>query len=309
LGEVLAQKHFSLGKAGRWVLRTYAHDPSFNPRPTLWATTHALVQKIWREWHLGVAMDMAAKVSFYFALSCFPFLLVIASLLGWIHKTSNWYSFWYWLTNYLPASAQDTVLSVMRELSKGFGGFLSFGLLLTIWSASTGFLSLMEALTDVYGGKEARSYFKRRVIAICATILSAIFLLLCFAVWSAGHLLAAFIFRYHLYIGPESRVLGWIVTLAVVWLGVDLINYFLPAKRKSWRWVSPGTALTVLYFVVASALLNVYARHNADMSRIYGALTGFIVMMLWIYLANLSVLLGAQTDAAVNELKAGRTGP
>ena len=61
LGEVLAQKQFSLGKAGRWVLRTYAPDPGFNPRPTLWATAHALVQKIWREWHLGVAMDMAAR--------------------------------------------------------------------------------------------------------------------------------------------------------------------------------------------------------------------------------------------------------
>ena len=55
-------------------------------------------------------MDMAAQVSFYFALSCFPFLLVLAALLGWVHRSASWDSFWYWLTNYLPTSAQDTVL-------------------------------------------------------------------------------------------------------------------------------------------------------------------------------------------------------
>jgi membrane protein len=87
------------------------------------------------------------------------------------------------------------------------------------------------------------------------------------------------------------------------------MNYFLPAKRPPWRWVMPGSALTVTCFVVASALLKLYVRHDPDISRIYGTLTGFILMMLWIYLANLSLLLGAQTDAAVIELKAGRSGP
>jgi membrane protein len=267
------------------------------------------MRRIWSEWDLALAMNMSAQVSFYFALSCFPFLLVIASLLGWIHRTSNWYAFWYWLTNYLPTSAQDTVLLIMLNLSKGFGGYLSFGVLLTIWSASTGFLSLMDALSHVYGDVETRSYARRRVIATCATFVAALFLVSCFGIWSAGHLAASFIFRYSVYFNSQWKLIRWIVTLAMILLSVDLMNYFLPAKRPPWRWVMPGSALTVFCFLVASALLKLYVRHNPDISRIYGTLTGFIVVMLWIYLANLSLLLGAQADAALTELKAGRSGP
>jgi membrane protein len=291
------------------VWRTYAPDSTFNPAPGLKATVFAFARRIWGEWDIPVAMDMSAHVSFYFSLSCFPFLLVLAAVLGWIHRSSNWYSFWMWLTNNLPTNAQDTVLLIMRDLSKGFGGYLSFGLLLALWSASTGFLSLMDALTEVYGARETRSYAHRRAIAITATFVAAIFLVTCFGIWSTGHQVAAFFFRYSVYVNWQWRIGRWVVTLAMIWLGVDMMNYFLPAKRPPWRWVMPGSALTVTCFVVASALLKLYVRHNPDMSRIYGTLTGFIVMMLWIYLANLSLLLGAQTDAALTELKAGRSGP
>jgi membrane protein len=302
-------KQFSLQKAGRWVWRTYAPDSTFNPAPTLSARMVAFVRRIWSEWDIPTAMDMSAKVCFYFSLSCFPFLLVLAALLGWIHRSSNWISFWYWLTNNLPTNAQDTVLLIMRDLSNGFRGYLSFGLLLAVWSASTGFLSLMDALTAIYGAKETRSYVQRRLVAITATFVAAVFLLACFGIWSTGHLAAAFFLRYTVHFDWQWKVVRWMVTLAMIWLGVDLMNYFLPAKRPPWRWVMPGSALTVTCFVVASALLKLYVRHDPDISRIYGTLTGFILMMLWIYLANLSLLLGAQTDAALTELKAGRSGP
>jgi membrane protein len=265
-----------------------------------------LLRRVWEECRIAEAMDMAAQVSFYFALSCFPFLLVLAALLGWIHRSENWYSFWYWMTTYLPTSAQDTVLTIMINLSKGFKGFLSFGLLLTMWSASTGFLSLMEALSHVYRTKDTRSYLKRRALALAATILGAGFLLACFGIWSAGHLVVALIFHYSVYFATQWKIVRWAITLAMILIGVDLINYFLPAKRPPWRWIMPGSAFTVICFVAASAILKLYVSHNHVMSRIYGALTGFIAIMLWIYLVNLSVLLGAQTDAVLLQMKSER---
>jgi membrane protein len=69
----------------------------------------------------------------------------------------------------------------------------------------------------------------------------------------------------------------------------------------------PGSALTVACFIGASATLKLYISHNQVMSRIYGALTGFIAIMLWIYLVDLSVLLGAQTDAVLLRLRSGRS--
>ena len=173
---------------------------------------------------MAEALDMAAQVSFYFALSCFPFLLVLAALLGWIHRSENWYAFWYWMTTYLPTSAQETVITVMIDLSKGFKGFLWFGLAVTMWSASTGFLSLMEALSHIYRARDSRSYLRRRALAIVATILAAGFLLSCFGIWSAGHLIAGFVFHYSVYFTTQWKVARWGITLGMILIGVDLIN-------------------------------------------------------------------------------------
>ncbi len=260
------------------------------------------MRRVWAGWQLGDASDLAALVSFYFVLSCFPFLLVITALLAWVNRTSSTgsYAFTYWLTNYMPISARDMVLSEMAGLARDAGRYFSFGLLLTLWSASTGFLSLMEALSQIYGAKDDRSYLKKRGIAILATLVAAVFLVLSFGIWNAGHMVDEMFFQNVFSAGLQWKVLRWLATLFMISFAVDLMNYFLPQQRMPWRWVTHGSLLTALSFVVASALLGVYVNHNQNMSRVYGTLTGFIVMMLWIYLTNLSMLLGAQTDAAVN---------
>ena len=264
-----------------------------------------LAAKIWRRCSCDSCPDLAAQVSFYFVLSAFPFLLVMSGLLGWISTTSKWAAFAVWLTSYMPMRTQHSVLITMLELGKGYGAFLSFGLILTIWSASTGFLSLMDALSVAYGVIEHRSYLKRRLIAMCATIVAAIFVVACFAIWSAGHSLASLInsdYSYVVLFPVQWRIARWIGTLAVVCLGVDLINYVLPADRHRWRWISAGTAFTVVMFIAASVLLNLYMTHNAAISRVYGTLASFIFLMFWIYAGSLSLIVGAEADVALREI-------
>jgi membrane protein len=257
-----------------------------------------ILRRVWLGWQIGDAADMAAEVSFYFVLSIFPFLMVVTALLGLIRSESGWYSFSFWLTDYMPTSARQMIVSGMYQLSKNSGSFLSFGLLLTIWSASTGFLSLMDALSKIYSTNDQRSYFKRRGIAIIATLVAAVFLLACFWIWSEGHLLTGWLWAGSS-VDPQWKIARWLLTLLIISFAVDLINFFLPKKHSRWRWVTPGSLLTAFCFVIASAGLSIYVKHNHDMAKIYGTLSGFIVLMLWIYLVNLSILLGAQTDAAV----------
>jgi membrane protein len=286
-----ANHHTSVGKPD-WPTKSH------NSAARSWRKAFEIVREILAHWDFGYAIDKAAEVSFYLVLSCFPFLLVVTVLLAWLYKTSGLTTFSHWLTGYMPATARDTVVATIQQLSKGAGRVLSFGLLLTIWSASSGSLSLMDALTDIYGQKEARSYLKRRGIAIVAALVAAVFLLACFGIWRFGHLLGGVVLRDVTTFSTKWTIIRWAVTLAMICLAVDLMNYFLPAKRLPWRWVTPGSILTTFCFVVASALLSLYVNHNANMAKTYGALTGFIVMMLWIYVVIISILLGAQADAA-----------
>jgi membrane protein len=268
-----------------------------------------LVRAIWKRCVADSCPDLAAQVSFYFVLSAFPFLLVMSGILGWISTTSQWSRFAVWLISYMPARMQRAVLITMLELAKGYGAFLSFGLILTLWSASTGFLSLMDALSVAYGVAERRSYLKRRLIAICATVVAALFVVLCFWIWTAGHSLAGLIssdYSFVVLFPVQWKIVRWIATLVVICLGVDLMNYFLPCGGQKWRWISAGSAFTVLAFVLASACLNLYMSYNPSISRIYGTLASFIFLMFWIYLATLSLIIGAEADLALQEQAAHR---
>jgi membrane protein len=265
-----------------------------------------LLRTVWSRCDSDDCTDMAAQVSFYFVLSLFPFFLVVAAILGWIPTTPLWDSFAQWLSTYLPLRAQHTMLTTMLDLSHGYGGFLSFGLLVTLWSASSGFMSLMEALSVAYGVKDSRGYIRKRAIAIVATVVAAGFLLLCFGVWNLGHLVATIVsqdFRYAVLFQAQWKIVRWLATFVVICLGVDLMIYFLPGSKRPWRWVTPGSILTVTGFVTSSFVLNIYVTRSSNIPEVYGTLAGFVVIMLWVYVGNLILLIGAETDTAVQQLR------
>ena len=92
--------------------------------------------------------------------------------------------------------------------------------------------------------------------------------------------MVAFIFHCSVYFATQWKFARRAITLAMILIGVDLINYFFPAKRPRWRSVMPGSAFTALCFIAASAALKFCISHNHVISRIYGALTGRIATML-----------------------------
>jgi len=263
-----------------------------------------LIIKVWNRLNSDDCADLAAQVSFYFVLSLFP------SFLGWIPTTTRWDSFANWVTAYFPWQARNLVLSTMVQLSHGYAGFFSFGLLATIWSASSGFMSLMEALSIAYGTRDHRSYVKKRVVAILATVVAALFLLVCFGLWNLGHFLAVTVshdLRFFVLFQMQWRFARWIATLLVMTVGINLINHFLPDVKHPWKWFTPGTLLVAVSFIGSTVLFEVYLAHGSNVPTLYGALAGFIVLMLWIYLANLILLIGAETDTVWRELKVSGT--
>lgn len=187
----------------------------------------------------------------------------------------------------------------------------SLGLLATIWTASSGFVSLMESLTVAYGAKETRGFWKKRVLAIAATAVGAVFLLGSFGLLTFGHWAAAIIsLRLDTVVNFQVPwELGrWLASLLLMLLGLDLMNYFLPNIRKRWHWLTPGTGFVILMMVAGSAIFNFYLRHFGSYPRFYGTMAGFIILMFWIYIASLILLIGAETDSVIERLRTRERG-
>lgn len=266
----------------------------------------SLLKTVWTHVWADSCVDLAAQMSFYFILSVFPFLLVIASVIGWLPSTNVWHDFAEWISGYLPRYARDTFFHTVLGLTHGYSSFLSAGLIAMIWSASSGFVSLIQSLNVAYEVKETRGFLKQRLIALAAAALAAIFLFGTFGLLTAGRLTVAVIAKDFPWIERFQiwfEAGRWIVTLVLLFLGLDLINHFLPDRKRSWRWFTPGTIFVVALFVGTVFGFKVYVADFANYSKVYGALAGGIILLLWIYAFSLILLIGAEIDHAIERLK------
>src|ERR1700730_9435214 len=233
--------------------------------------------------------NLAAQMSFYFVLSLVPFFLVLAALVGWIPTTNLWHDLVEWMTTYLAAGSRRVIFTVVLDLTHGYSKFLSIGLLATIWSASSGFVSLMEALSIAHGVRDTRSFWKKRLIAIAATLVTAVFFLLSFALTTIGRTAAAFLANQYPAFGVSKLpwdIVRWVANLLLILIAINLINYFLPNVKQRWHWITIGRSFVTLAFFLASVGFDFYIKHASNIPKIYGALAGFIIFMIWIYIAG-----------------------
>jgi membrane protein len=266
-----------------------------------------LLKKVWADVQMDNCVDLAAQMSFYFILSVFPFLLVIASVIGWLPSTNVWHDFAQWISHYLPPYSRSAFFHTILGLTHGYSSFFSLGLIAMIWAASSGFTSLMASLNIAYEVKESRGFWKRRVIALAATVLAAVFLIGSFGLLTVGHwavgLLSENLTWVHRF-RTWFEVGRWITTVGLLVIGLDLMDYFLPDRKRHWRWLTAGRVFATTMFVGTSLGFDVYVVKFANYSRVYGALAGAIILLLWIYAFSLILLVGAEIDNSVDRLEA-----
>ena len=251
-------------------------------------------------------IDLAAQVAFYFVLSLVPFLIVLAAIVGWLPSTTLWPSFAEWLTDYFPNRSRQAVLGTILDLTRGYTGYVSIGLLAAVWSASSGFMSLMEALSVACCGKDKRGYWKKRAVATIATLISSSFCFVGFGLWSAAHWARRTIFPEFKYVGiihiRFAAMVWWLATLLLMFVALALINHFLPDAKRQWRWLAAGNIFSVTSIIVVSVGFNLFLRYSPTVPQVYTVLAGFVLLMTWIWMVILIVLIGVELDTALKEL-------
>lgn len=268
--------------------------------------TPLIVRTVWHDVMKDDCLDLAAQMSFYFVTSLFPFLVVIGAVVGWLPSTSLWSEMVQWITAYLPRGPRHMVFRTILDLQTYHSQFFSYGLVATIWVASSGFVSLMESLSLAYGVKETRGFWKKRIVAITATTVGAMFAIVSFGLLTSGHELAIALSPHLQKILPFSfpwPLARWTVTLLLMIFGLDMVNYFLPNVRRRWRWLTPGTVFVVLGLITATSGFGYYVSHFANYPRYYGAMAGFIILVMVIYIASLVLLIGAEIDSVRENIR------
>ena len=244
--------------------------------------------------------QVAAALGYYVVLSVFPGLIFLSAILGLIPLPDLFGRVLALISHLLPADAMHLVYSVLSDVLKAHRGtWLSLGMLGLIWTASSAFDAMIEALDVAYDVPDNRPFWKTRLLAIGLAgiigglLLGALAVMVLgprFGIWLAGHLGVSAVF---LIIWP---VLHWVIAIGFSILAVEILYYLAPNVKQRFLATLPGATLSVLAWDGLTYLLGIYIRH-ANFNLTYGALSGVIAFMTWLYWTSFILLLGAELNA------------
>jgi len=246
-------------------------------------------------------LQVAAALSYYFALSVFPGLIFLSAVIGILPLRDLFNSVSGFMSRILPPDAMHILSAVLRDvLSSQHATWLSLGTLGIIWTASSAFAALIEALDIAYDAEENRPYWKTRLLSVgLAGVGGGLFLVALIVIvvgpsfgdWLAMKFGLSTVFAA---IWPTLR---WTIAISFTVVAVEFIYFLAPNVRQRFGATLPGAVFSVVVWNGLSFLLGIYFAHVANFSRTYGTLAGFIAFMTWLHWTSFTLLVGAELNA------------
>ncbi|WP_198653812.1 YihY/virulence factor BrkB family protein [Actinocorallia populi] len=283
--------------------------PTELPGTSWWEAVKRTVGEFKRD-NLG---DWAAALTYYAILSIFPGMLVVISLVG-MGGASVTDGLIKNLDDLAPGPVREILTKALTELQNaqlGAGLVALVGLGLAIWSASGYVAAFMRASNIVYDVPEGRPIWKTLPIRVGVTLVTLTLLSVsAVAVVVSGPLAR----RAGDLIGLGSaavttfNIAKWPVLLVIVSFLFALLYWASPNAKQGFRWVTPGGILAILLWLAASAGFAFYVANFSSYNKTYGSLAGIIVFLVWLWISNTAILLGAELNAELERGRAITTG-
>jgi membrane protein len=249
----------------------------------------------------------ASALAYQMLFSLFPFLLFLIALIGFLHLPD----FFSWLRLQsefvLPPQALEQVNPVIDQLQQSKGGLLSIGIVIALWTASAGVRLLMSAMNAAYDVVEARPVWKRIPLSVLYTIGIAGMMLAAAALMVTGPQVMSWLAAQ---IGLEDfivtlwTILRWPLIILLLMVAVALMYYVMPDVEQKFRFITPGSVLAVLVWIVGSLGFAYYVKTFADYNAMYGSIGAIIVLLLYFYISAAVLLLGAEMNAVIEHMSA-----
>ncbi len=264
----------------------------------------AFGKRLYEEYENDAVADSAAALGYYFVFALFPFLFFLATLTAFVPFVRNSVDT---LLSRAHAILPEQALGLIDTHLRGLvetprPRLLTLGLLATLYSASRGVDALRKTLNLAYDVKESRKWWRTELVAFGMTIGGAVLVLVAItaltAGGSAGFWLARHVGIAHQYVLVWSW-LRWPVTAAVIMLCVALAYYVLPDVKQKFKFITPGSVIGTLVWLLATWGFTTYAENFGSYNVTYGSIGGVIVLLTWFYISGFIFLMGGEMNAII----------
>lgn len=289
-------------------------EPAAKPTGLRRRSWSGVVKRSIREFQEDRLTDLAAALTYYGILSIFPALLAVVSILGLFGSRAtgplldN-------VSTLAPGPARDLLTQSLESLERNQGGaglIAIISIAVAIWSASAYIAAFMRAANVVYDMPEGRPIWKTIPLRVTVTVVLVILL-------AASAVIVVFTGGLAdragdvLGVGDTGiavwNVAKWPVLLVAVVLVLAILYWAAPNVRlPGFRWITPGSVLAVLVWVIASLGFGFYVANFGSYNKTYGTIAGVIIFLIWLWVTNLAILLGLEIDAELLRARAIEAG-
>jgi membrane protein len=272
-----------------------------------------LVKRVIAEVQQDNCAVYAAALAYYFLFALFPFFLFLTALLGYLPIPNLMDRIMGLLAQVMPGEALRLVEeNVGKLVSQQRGGLLSFGIVAALWTASGALTGISDALNHAYDVEEGRPFWKVRGMAILLTIGLSIFLIASIVLLMFGPQIGSWIADL-VGLGRAFEVawniLRWPVILILVITAMAAIYYFAPDVDQSWKWLTPGSVLAVILWILISLGFSFYVNNFGSYDKTYGSIGAIIVLLTWMYVSGFVILVGGEINAVLEHASAEGKAP
>lgn len=277
----------------------HADKPTEIPKPG-WKD---ILLRVWAEIgrdHVGL---IAAGVAFYGLLALFPAITALIAISGLVLQPQQIINQLNQYSNLMPQQVSQIIIdqatAVAGSQQGGLGLAVVVGILLALYSASKGMQSLMEGLNVAYEEEETRGFFKRYLVTFALTL----FLIVGIIIGLTSTMILPIVLSF-LPFGPAMDTalggLSYVVLALMTIFGLSVLYRYGPDRDGAkWRWLTPGSVLACVIWVVASIGFAYYVSQFGSYNKSFGTLAGAIVLLMWLWISAYIVLMGAELNAEI----------
>lgn len=245
---------------------------------------------------------LASQLAYYLILSFFPFIMFVFTLVGFSKFNSN--DILKFLNNLVPLSVFQLIENTVKEIVNYQNtGLLGASVLLTIWTASSGFRAVLKGVDKAYNIKENRGFIKRSIISYISTILLALTIIVTLALLVFGEIIGNYlisILPFNELILIIWNLLRYGLILIILIFILASIYKFAPSKKIKWREAFPGAVVTTFGWLIISLAFSFYINNFNNYSKFYGSLAAVFILMIWLFLTSMIFLFGLEVNSVLS---------
>lgn len=285
--------------------RSPAPKPDPEPRRGWGFWKHVLVST-YKEYNDDQLLALAASVAFYAVLALVPAITAAVSLYALVSNPATVESQFDQLQGLMPSGSFELIKQQIQRIvadQHGSGIWFIVGVVIALWSATSGMKGLIDSLNVIYEVDEERGFIRYNLVALAMTLGAIVGLFLAMLGLVGIPLALAY-----LPLGDFGKSLAewvrWPALLLILMTGLAALYRFGPhRKNPHWEWISPGNLFAAAAWLLESAVLSWYLSNFANYNATYGSLGAAVALMLWLWITAIVILLGAELNSEYEKAK------